>query len=165
MAERSFAGQPVITALSDITGSFESGVAESVRVLAVKGKVLPATLHDVRLVAEVQLPDQNSEVRQGKSKIPESGGRIHHVWLERITRWHTHPRAGDFERRAGCRWPGVLYQYFAEPAVPDLADSLRASMIEVLCLQCRGAARRDRWIYLRDHLRNLEKHLGKAYLT
>ncbi|MBE0695527.1 MAG: YvcK family protein, partial [Anaerolineaceae bacterium] len=39
-------GNLLITALADITGSFEEGVAESGRVLAVRGKVLPATLHD-----------------------------------------------------------------------------------------------------------------------
>jgi uncharacterized cofD-like protein len=49
-------GNLLITAMADITGSFEEAVAEAGRVLAVKGRVLPSTLHDVRLVAEVQLP-------------------------------------------------------------------------------------------------------------
>ena len=46
-------GNLLITALTGITGSFEEAVAESGRVLAVQGKVLPSTLHDVRLIAEV----------------------------------------------------------------------------------------------------------------
>ena len=58
-------------------------MAESGRVLAVQGRVLPSSLHDVRLVADVQLPGQKSEVQvRGESKIPESAGRIRRVWLE-----------------------------------------------------------------------------------
>ncbi|RPI78159.1 MAG: YvcK family protein, partial [Chloroflexi bacterium] len=44
-------GNLFISALAEITGSFEEAVAESGRVLAVHGRVLPACLHDVRLVA------------------------------------------------------------------------------------------------------------------
>ena len=61
-------GNLLITALTDITGSFEEAVAESGHVLAVQGKVLPATLHDVRLVADIQLPDGSSEVRVKRGK-------------------------------------------------------------------------------------------------
>lgn len=40
-------GNLLISALTEITGSFEEAVAETARVLAVKGQVLPSTLHDV----------------------------------------------------------------------------------------------------------------------
>ena len=76
-------GNLFITALTDITGSFEEAVAESGRALSVSGRVLPSTLHDVRLVADVLLPHAVNEVRvQGESKIPEVAGRIRRVWLE-----------------------------------------------------------------------------------
>jgi uncharacterized cofD-like protein len=76
-------GNLFITALSDITGSFESAVAESGRVLSVNGQVLPATLHNVKLVASMQLPHSLNEVRvEGESKIPEMAGRVRRVWLE-----------------------------------------------------------------------------------
>ena len=76
-------GNLLITALTDITGSFEEAVAESGQVLAVRGKVLPATLHDVRLVADIQLLDESVEVTvKGESKIPKAAGRIRRVWLE-----------------------------------------------------------------------------------
>ncbi len=66
-------GNLFITALAEITGSFESAVAESGRVLAVQGQVLPSTLNDVRLEADVMLPHSSSEVRiQGESQIPEN---------------------------------------------------------------------------------------------
>ena len=76
-------GNLFITALSDITGSFEEAVAESGRVLSVSGRVLPSTLHDVKLVADIQLPHVTNEVRiQGESNIPQAAGRVRRVWLE-----------------------------------------------------------------------------------
>jgi len=76
-------GNLFISALSDITGSFEEAVAESGRVLSVHGRVLPSTLHNVKLVADVRLPHTINEVRvKGESRIPEVDGQIRRVWLE-----------------------------------------------------------------------------------
>jgi uncharacterized cofD-like protein len=76
-------GNLFISALAELTGSFEEAVAESGRVLAVHGRVLPATLNDVRLVADVILPQAGSEVRViGESQIPDFPGQINRVWLE-----------------------------------------------------------------------------------
>jgi uncharacterized cofD-like protein len=76
-------GNLFISALTDITGSFEEAVAESGRVLSVHGRVLPATLHNVKLVADVRLPFVANEVRvEGESRIPEVAGHIRRIWLE-----------------------------------------------------------------------------------
>jgi uncharacterized cofD-like protein len=76
-------GNLFITALADLTGSFEDAVVESGRVLSVNGRVLPSTLHDVRLVATMELPHSLNEVRvEGESKIPEMAGKVRRVWLE-----------------------------------------------------------------------------------
>ncbi len=76
-------GNLFISALVDVTGSFEEAIAESGRVLSVYGRVLPATLHDVRLVADVEIPHSQTEVRvEGESQIPKMAGRVRRVWLE-----------------------------------------------------------------------------------
>ncbi len=76
-------GNLFISALVDITGSFEQAVSESGRALSVHGRVLPSTLHSVRLVADVQLPHMQTEVRvEGESQIPRMAGRVRRVWLE-----------------------------------------------------------------------------------
>src|SRR5512136_1923606 len=76
-------GNMFITAMADLTGSFENAVAESGRALSVHGQVLPATLHDVRLVADVRLPQTETEIRvEGESQIPKAAGRVRRVWLE-----------------------------------------------------------------------------------
>jgi uncharacterized cofD-like protein len=47
-------GNLLLAAMADITGSFELGLRELSRVLAVQGQILPATLDDVVLVAELR---------------------------------------------------------------------------------------------------------------
>jgi uncharacterized cofD-like protein len=47
-------GNLLLAAMADITGSFELGVRELSRVLAVQGQILPSTLEDVVLVAELR---------------------------------------------------------------------------------------------------------------
>src|SRR5690606_21544900 len=49
-------GNLFISALSEITGSFEEAVAESGRVLAIYGQVLPATVSNVELIGEILDP-------------------------------------------------------------------------------------------------------------
>ncbi|WP_414582502.1 gluconeogenesis factor YvcK family protein [Scytonema sp. PCC 10023] len=65
-------GNLFLTAMSDITGDLERGVAASSKVLAIRGQVLPATLSDVRLWAELS----DGRRIQGESKITEAGGTI-----------------------------------------------------------------------------------------
>ncbi|WP_017318132.1 gluconeogenesis factor YvcK family protein [Mastigocladopsis repens] len=65
-------GNLFLTAMSDITGDLERGVAASSKVLAIRGQVLPATLSDVRLWAEL---DDGRRI-EGESKITEAGGTI-----------------------------------------------------------------------------------------
>ena len=60
-------GNLFIAALAQITGSFESALEESSRVLAVRGRIIPSTLEDVTLCAELA---DNSTVA-GESRIPE----------------------------------------------------------------------------------------------
>lgn len=44
-------GNLFLTALADVTGSFEDAVCEASTILSIEGNVIPVTTHDVRLVA------------------------------------------------------------------------------------------------------------------
>ena len=50
-------GNLYLTAMASITGSFEGALEESSRVLAVRGRVIPSTLAQVTLCAEVLAPE------------------------------------------------------------------------------------------------------------
>jgi uncharacterized cofD-like protein len=65
-------GNLFLTAMTEITGDLEQAIAASSQVLAVRGKVLPATLADVRLWAELD----DGRIIEGESKITEAKGKI-----------------------------------------------------------------------------------------
>lgn len=67
-------GNLFIAALAQITGSFERALEDTSRVLAVRGRILPSTLEDVTLCAELS----DSTMVQGESLIPEQAGAGHH---------------------------------------------------------------------------------------
>ncbi len=71
-------GNLFLAALTSVTGDFTEAVRLSSEVLASKGRIYPATLTDVRLVAEYE---DGTEVH-GESKITASGKRIKHLRLE-----------------------------------------------------------------------------------
>lgn len=70
-------GNLLLAALCEMTGGFDSAIRAMSRVLAVRGQVLPATLTDVTLCAEME----DGKVVRGESNISRSGGRIKKVFL------------------------------------------------------------------------------------
>jgi len=155
-------GNLFISALAEITGSFEEAVAESGRVLGVNGRVLPATLHNVHLVADVELPNQPGSVRvQGESAIPEMPGRVRRVWLE-----PDNPFAFPPAIRALLTadliviGPGSLYtSILPNLLVPDLLDAIRASRaLKVYVVNIATQPGETGGYSVLDHLRALEEH-------
>ncbi len=159
-------GNLFITALSEVTGSFEEAIAESARVLGVNGEVLPATLHDVRLVADVQLLNQSSEVRvAGESTIPNMPGRVRRVWLE-----PNNPPAfppviqSILQADMIVIGPGSLYtSILPNLLVPDIVAAIRSSKGLKLFI-CNIATQRGETIAYScsDHVRAMEDHVGEG---
>jgi uncharacterized cofD-like protein len=80
-------GNLFITALVAVTGSFEQAILEAGRVLAVRGRILPSTLEDVTLVADLKNPGTSATARasltrvHGESAIPKAGQPIERIFL------------------------------------------------------------------------------------
>ena len=68
-------GNLFLTVMSEITGDLEQAVMASSKVLAISGKVLPATLDDVSLWAEME----DGRLIEGESNIPQAGGKIKNI--------------------------------------------------------------------------------------
>ena len=69
-------GNLFLAALTEVTGDFELAIAESTSVLKVRGKVLPATLEDVQLHAQLEGGEQVA----GESTITAHARRPLRVW-------------------------------------------------------------------------------------
>jgi uncharacterized cofD-like protein len=71
-------GNLFITAMTQVTGSFEEAVTESARVLAVHGRVLPSTLENVTLCADLV----DGTTARGESTISHEKPAISRIFLE-----------------------------------------------------------------------------------
>lgn len=71
-------GNLFLAALTEVTGDFVEAVRLSSEVLASKGRIYPATINDVRLVAELE----DGTIVRGESQITSSRGAIRHLRLE-----------------------------------------------------------------------------------
>ena len=65
-------GNLFLTALYSITGNMVRAVQESSKVLNIRGRVLPSTLDDMKLSAEME----DGTIVEGESNIPETGKKI-----------------------------------------------------------------------------------------
>lgn len=129
-------GNLYLTAMTAITGSFESALEESSRVLAVRGRVIPSTLTQVTLCAEVTLPPESDgadsrrpdrvvELR-GESQIGQAGAHIQRVYLD-PEEAPAYPQAihAILEADLIVIGPGSLYtSVLPNLLVPDLAQAL-----------------------------------------
>ena len=158
-------GNLFIMALVDITGSFEDAVVESGRVLSVNGRVLPSTLHDVNLVASMELPHSLNEVRvEGESKIPTMAGRVRRVWLEPDNASAFPPVIkAILNADVIVAGPGSLYtSILPNLLVHDLLSAMQISRaIKIyVCNIATQAGETDAYTCY-DHIRALEGHVGE----
>jgi len=160
-------GNLFISALSEITGSFEDAVAESGRVLSVYGRVLPSTLHDVRLIADKSLPHVKREVRvKGESQIPEVTGEVRRLWLE-----PNNPPAFPAAVQALLQadmiviGPGSLFtSILPNLLVPDIAAAIRASKaLKIFVCNATTQKGETDGYSCGDHIDAIEDHIGPGF--
>ncbi len=157
-------GNLFISALSEITGSFEAAVAESGRVLSVSGEVLPATLHDVRLVADKTLPYTDSAVRvKGESRITRTAGQVRHLWLEPENP-PAYPRVLQAILNAEIIivGPGSLYTSLLPTLlVKDIVNAIHASQaLKIYVCNVASQPGETDGYFGGDHIRAIEEHAG-----
>jgi uncharacterized cofD-like protein len=158
-------GNLFITALADITGSFEDAVAESGRVLSVHGRVLPSTLHDVKLVASMELPHSINEVRvEGESKIPTMAGKVRRVWLEPDNASAFPPVIkAILNADVIVVGPGSLYtSLLPNLLVHDLLAAMQISRaVKIYVCNIATQSGETDFFTCYDHVRALENHVGE----
>ncbi|MDP2922525.1 MAG: YvcK family protein [Candidatus Omnitrophota bacterium] len=80
LKEHSF-GNLFITAMTQVTGSFEEAIKASSKVLAIRGKVIPSTLDKIRLKAEYS----DGTIKEGEDKITAAGKSIKRICLTPVS--------------------------------------------------------------------------------
>ncbi|MGD9028891.1 MAG: YvcK family protein, partial [Anaerolineae bacterium] len=167
-------GNLFITAMAEVTGGFERAILESGRVLAVQGQVLPSTLCDVTLTADLRAAtrgraEEGASVRlsrvSGESSIPEAQGAIERVYLDPSDA-PAYPGALRALLNADLivAGPGSLYtSVLPNLLVPGVAEAVAASPALKVYV-CNVATQRGETegYSVADHVAALEAHVHGA---
>ncbi|MGD1994652.1 MAG: YvcK family protein [Anaerolineae bacterium] len=156
-------GNLFITAMMEVTGSFERAVLESSRVLAVQGRVVPSTLESVTLLGDLRAEPTAVSRVAGESQITETQGAIERVYLE-----PSDPPAYPGAVRAILEadlivvGPGSLYtSVLPNMLVREITQAIEASRATRVYV-CNVATERGETdgYSVSDHLAALERHVG-----
>jgi uncharacterized cofD-like protein len=153
------------TAMAEVTGSFERAILESGRVLAIRGRVLPSTLRDVKLMADLQAEPARVSRVAGESSITKAGGAIERVYLEPddVPAYPetVHVLLGADLIVAG---PGSLYtSVLPNLLVPDITRAIAASPATKVYVCNVATQRGETEAYTAgDHVAALEAHVGRG---
>jgi uncharacterized cofD-like protein len=164
-------GNLFITALAEVTGSFERAILEAGRVLAVRGRILPSTLEDVTLVADLkEAPTSPADAHRlarvdGESQIPKAGFPIERVFL-RPDRVRAYPEAvrALLEADLIVAGPGSLFtSILPNLLVPDIRRAVAASPALKLyvCNVATQAGETDGFD-VGQHVDALQRHVGRG---
>jgi uncharacterized cofD-like protein len=151
-------GNLFIVAMSEVTGNFERALQESSRVLAVRGQVLPSTLANLTLCAEMD----DSATVHGESKITESGRRIRRVYLQPDSP-EAFPAAVKAIEEAELLvvGPGSLYtSVLPNMLVPGICEAMfRSSALKVYVCNVATEPGETDGYSIGDHVEALRRHL------
>jgi len=161
-------GNLFIAAMAGVTGDFERAILESSRVLAVRGRIMPSTLQNVTLCADLrgesEALNQLSRI-EGESQIPKAGLPIERVFLR-----PEHVRAYPGALRAILSadlilaGPGSLYtSILPNLLIEDITQAIRASQAikMYICNVATQVGETDHFT-VGDHVRALQDHVGKG---
>jgi len=157
-------GNLFISSMAEITGSFEQAVAESGRVLAVSGRVLPASLENVQLIADI-IDDESGEVVrvEGESKITEMKGKIKQVMLgPKNPAVYPEVIQAILSADIIVVGPGSLYtSILPNLLVKDIASAIRTSQaLKIFVCNVATQKGETEGFSCGDHLRVIEDHIG-----
>lgn len=160
-------GNLFISALAGVTGSIETALIETERVLNIQGRVLPATLDDVNLVASVHVEGSPPRkiVIQGESDISKAGGRIEQIGLNPPdVQGYAESIQAILDADIVVIGPGSLYtSILPNLLVKGVAEAMRATSAYKIYV-CNVATQPGETddFNVADHVLALEQHIGRG---
>jgi uncharacterized cofD-like protein len=160
-------GNLFIAAMAEVTGSFERAILESGRVLAVQGRILPSTLKNVTLCADLRGENDAAGALsrvEGESSITAAELPIERVFLlPDNARAYPETIRAILEADLIVIGPGSLFtSVLPNLLVEDIPRAIRASR-SLKIYVCNVATQRgetDRF-GVGDHVEALQRHVGR----
>jgi uncharacterized cofD-like protein len=162
-------GNLFITAMAGVTGNFERALLESSRVLAVRGQILPSTLQNVTLCADLRDLGPNGSTRvAGESEISHQDKPIARVYLdpENVPAYPGAVRA-ILDADLIIAGPGSLYtSVLPNLLVQDIQRALHASpALKVYVCNVATQPGETNDFAVEDHWDALAQHVGAEIFT
>ncbi len=153
-------GNIFLVAMNEITGNFEQAIRECSQVLNVRGKVLPSSLTNIELYAELQ----NGQVVQGESVIPRAPSPIKRIFMQPAQApGYPEAIAEILSAELIVLGPGSLYTSIMPPLlVQDIARAVKNNKSAVKVYVCNVATQpgeTDGYGVV-EHVRALHNHIG-----
>lgn len=152
-------GNLILAAMKDITGDFVEGVKALSRVLAVRGRVLPASDHQIVLKAEMS----DGTIIVGESNIPKAGGKIKRVFIEPADVFPLEEAVQAIrEADAILVGPGSLYtSILPNLLVPRLAETIKeVDAVKIFVCNVMTQPGETDHFTASDHVRAIYDHIG-----
>ncbi len=152
-------GNLMLAAMTDIAGDFVTGVRELSKVLAVRGRVLPAAGRAIVLKAEMA----DGTVVVGESMIPKAGKKIKRVFVE-PDNVEPLPEAIEAIEQADAILigPGSLYtSIIPNLLVPKLAKAIvESTAVKLFVCNVMTQPGETDGYSVSDHLKAVQDHIG-----
>jgi uncharacterized cofD-like protein len=153
-------GNLFLSALADVTGSFEEAVIEASSILSIEGRVIPVTTRNIRLVATTK----DGEEIVGQHNLRNSKLRAGEFRLSLEPEAEVNPRAAEAIRNADmvvvC--PGSLYaSVIPNFLVTGLPDAVRSSAArKVFVAPLMNKTEHTGGFEVHDYVREVERYAG-----
>ncbi len=159
-------GNLMLTALERITGNFQKAIDQGAKILSVRGRVVPVTLENVRLVAELE----NGQIVRGETNIdiPRHDGRLKIKRVRLLPEAGINPSAKEEIMRADgvVIGPGDLYtSLIPNLLVRGMKDALlktKGKVIYVVNLMTKFGETNG--FRASDFLRTVEDYIGRGII-
>ena len=157
-------GNLLMTALTDITGSFEEAIKKASKILAISGKVLPSTLHDTHICAALE----DGTVLEGEFNVRQPGKALIKRVQLKPEDVDALPETLEEIRKADIivLGPGSLYtSVIPNILVKEIGEAIKnSSAIKIyICNIVTQPGQTDGYT-ASDHIKAIAQHLGEGVL-
>ncbi len=156
-------GNLFVAAMYEKTGDFDAAVREVSKVLAIRGRVLPSTIEDIRLSAETK----NGEIIEGQANV----NKARDIVCVSITPDNPRALPGAVEAIREAEiviiGPGSLFtSIIPNLLVPEIAEALKASHAPKIYV-CNVMTQPNETLEMTaaDHVRAITRHIGTGIIT
>lgn len=149
-------GNLILTALTNMTGSFDEAIKQTSDLLKVNGRIIPSTLESVTLYAKM---DDETIVR-GENSIPNLLHNIEEVFYDKKVTGNLEAVKAIEDADVVIYGIGSLYtSILPNTIIPEISDALNKTQAKkIYFANCMTQSNETYNYDLTDHLKALQKH-------